>query len=134
MPTVNEATEAIFQRWIDQWASTTSYAFEGESFDPPATDPWARVSVRHVESEQETLGPAGGRRFLRPGSAMVKLYGRNDRGRRELDLLGQQARAVFEGMSFSGVSFQAGTVREGTPEGELLLRVVEVPFFYEETK
>lgn len=135
MPTLNEAREAIYQRWADNSPlPSAQYVFEANAFSPPTLNPWARVSVLHVESEQETLGPSGSRRFLRPGSAIVKLYGRKDRGRRELDLLAQSSRAVFEGTSFSGLNFMGATAREGQDEGEWLVAVIEAPFFYEETK
>jgi hypothetical protein len=133
MTTINEAREAVYERWDTQWGSTTPFTFENEDFDTPDV-PWARVSVRNQASEQRTLGAPGNRRFRRIASVFVQIFDLVDNGLLTLDGLSQTARTIFEGVSFSGLDFNNVVVRESGTDGKWYQFVVEAFFDYEETK
>lgn len=135
MTTINEAREACYERWRSVWGSTTPYAFEGEVYTPPAADPHVLFRVLNTDSAQETLGAVGNRRFLRHASVVLTLKVQDGKGIKSLDVLAQQARAIFEGVSFSGLRFFAALPpREQPSDGKWKPTVVEIPFDYEERK
>lgn len=135
MTTVNQAREAIYQRFADNTSlAAANYTFENEKYDPPDTGQWARLTVRNTGSAQSTLGPTNGRRFRRVGSVFVQLYDEVDQGLLTLDSLARATRGIFEGVSFSGLRFTDGVIRETGPDGKWYQVVVEVLFDYEETK
>ena len=68
MTDITEAYEAIYGQFITAWADRTPYTFANEKFKIGDVSAWARLSIRHEESGQETLGPPGNRKFARPGS------------------------------------------------------------------
>lgn len=133
MTTMNAAREAVYSRWVAQWGTTSPFTFDNEAFDTPAVA-WARVTIRHTGSAQETLGETGNRRFRRSASVFVQLYGLVDRGTSVLDTLATTARGIFEGVSFSGLDFTNAVVRESGNDGKWFQYVVEAFFDYEETK
>lgn len=141
--TLQAARQAILNRWIAQWGTTTTYTFENEKLVPPAamaasafsidTDTWVRVVVHNTESVQETLGPVGNRKFQRTGEIAIQIFVPVDRGTADADTLAMQARAIFEGARFSGVCCYAGLAREIGPDGRWFRVDVTIPFTYWET-
>lgn len=134
MTTLNEARAAVYTRWNAQWGTTTPFQFDNEAFTAPDKDPWARVTVRHTTSVQDTLGRPTNRRFRRSAVAFIQLYALVDTGLAALDGLAQTARAIFEGVSFSGLDFNNVVVRETGPDGKWYQVTVEGFFDYDETK
>jgi len=135
--TPDEARKTLCLRWVANWVATSAnFVFENEdnkNFDA-GTSPWARVSVRHTVGGQETLGPAGSRIFERRGILLVQLFTPKDSGMQAGAVLANSARAIFEGVSFSGVDCYNGQVREVGPDGKWFQHVAEVDFRYYETK
>lgn len=131
-----EAVEAIKQRWIDAWPGlqpSVPYTFDNELYDAPAT--WARVSVLHTVREQTTSGPTNGRRFEARGQIFVQLFGEVNVGSKPLSLLADSVREVFESRRIGDeVVTYAGSTRESPTDGRWAMRVVTVPFFYDETR
>lgn len=132
MTTVNEARSAVYQRLIDN-PPAAEITFDGESFDPPATA-WVRLSVRTGVGRQETLGRQGNRRFRRPARVVAQVYTRADEGTKENDDLCEYIQNLYEAISFSGLDFNNGRVRESPEEGVWRVQIVEVAFDYDEIK
>jgi hypothetical protein len=133
--TLNEAREAVYDRFVVQWGVTTPIVFENEQFAAPANDSWVRLSVRgNVVRAQETLGSVGNRKFRSTGMVFVQVYTRADVGLKQGDDLSKQARDVFDAVSFSGLDFLAGLVRETGVDGKWQQHLVEVNFDFDETK
>lgn len=144
MTTLREAREAIYKRFIDEWGSLTPYTFDNEEFDPPGGldgrgVPWARCSVREITSEQQTLGPAGNRKFLRTALAKVDVFVPPASGRWDSDEYTMAARALFEGRTsplgtticFFGVDVQeVGLIEDGRWD----LSTISARFDYTEIK
>lgn len=141
MTTVSQAREAIYQAFVDAWDPPggplkSAYTFDNEQFDPPTSAAWVRLTVRHNDSDQTTLGRQGNRKFGRPGSVLVQVFLPTDTGRASADSLADDARDIFEGTSLAGttVRFYGATVREAGKDGKWDLTIVEAPFDYEQTK
>lgn len=139
MTTVDEAREAIQQRWLSQWGAATLTAFENESqptLDGLAagTSAWVYVIVRHTGGGQETLGPTDHRKFERRGSVVAEIRTPLDRGMKRGADLAHAARAIFEGTSFSGIDFTNGQVQEQGPDGKWYRHTASITFNYHETK
>jgi hypothetical protein len=103
--TLTEAREAIYQRWSDNWGG--DLYFDGEPMEEPQ-EAWARLSVRHIDSNQDTLGAPGNRQYRRQCSIIVQVFSPVEEGRGPLDALADTARAIWEGVSFSGITTYGG--------------------------
>lgn len=135
MTTLNEARDAVYDRFAAQWGVTSVYQLDNQDLRlAEGTVNWARLAVRQTDSNQDTLGPAGSRRFRRSAMAFIQIFVPSNKGTKEGDDLAQTARGVFEGTSFSGLDFTDGMIREVGPDGKWFQYVVEVKFNYDEIK
>lgn len=145
--TLKAARTAILQRWVDEWVvgadARTAYTFENEKSAPPEavaaaafgtdTGAWVRLTVRNTFSQQETLGPPGGRKYERRGDIHIQIFVPVDRGTADADTLAMAARAVYEGAKFGGIACYAGLPKEVGPDGRWFQVNVVIPFTYFET-
>lgn len=139
MTTIAEAREAIYLRFVTEWADRTPYTFENENYLPNRSDDaWVRLTVRHEDGGQETLGPVGSRKFSRVGRVLVQVFANPDEGLGRTDGLLQALREAFEGVTLVGttVRFAGVTVREvGQPDDEhWFMSIMDAPFEYDETR
>lgn len=139
MTTLNQAREAVYDRFVDNWADQTDYVFDNEHYDEPEPvagnfPPWVRVSVRNITGGQETLGEKGIRKYRRRAIAFCQVFVPVDKGMQMADTLAQSFRGIFEGESFNGLDFDNGLVREASPDGHKMMVLVEVYYAYYETK
>ena len=124
----------MYSRFVAQWGTTTRIAFDNEEFEEPRDTPWVRLTVRHTARGQETMGRPGNRKFRASATVLVQVYTRTNVGVKQGDALAVQAMDVFEGVSFSGLDFNDGFVRETGPSGKWYQHVAEIEFDYEEIK
>lgn len=138
MATLTEAREAIYDRFLTNYTAlpAASIDADNEEFSPPAGAAWARLSVRHTGSVQESLGGIGYRKFTRIGSTFVQIFTPLNQGASEADTLAQAARVILEGVSLVGntIRFTNVVVREIGPSDGWYLVVVEAFFEYTETR
>jgi hypothetical protein len=136
MTTLIEAKEAIYTRFLASFTGTSNIVFDNEdpSFDLDVVPDWCRLSIRHVDRNQETLGKVGNRRFRVKAIAFVQVYTKSNTGVQQSGVLVTEARDVFEGSSFSGLDFNNAKTPEGGPEGKWYTAVVEANFDYDEIK
>lgn len=136
MTTITAAREAVYQRFVDNFTGVIAsrITFDNESYDPDGTDPWVRLAVRTSNRLQSTLGGTGNRRFRSTASVLVQVFAEVDTGVKSLDELAKEAADIFEGRSFSGLDFQAVTIRETGPDGRWAQYLVEAEFDYDEIK
>jgi hypothetical protein len=135
MTTPAVAVEAVYQRWADNWSEVTAVStFEDEEFEEPNNASWLRLSVRHLDRAQNTLGKSGNRIFRTPALVMIQVYTRTNTGVQSAHTLSKTAADIFEAESFSGLDFGAATTRESVVDGKWKQWLVEIPFDYDETK
>lgn len=133
MTTLNQARELIYQRFVDNWPAGTPYTFDNEAYKPPATK-WVRLSVRNIDSGQESLGAIGNRKFLRKGMVWLQIFVPLDSGLKDADTLASSFRSIFEGVTFSNIRFTNVLVKEGTPDNKWYRVVAQAFFDYNEIK
>lgn len=148
MTTLREAREAIYKRAVDEWQIAGEplcpYTFDNEIFDPPKGPdgrgaPWARFSVRQLDSRQDTLGRPGTRKFLRTALARVEIFVPPGDGRWNTDTYMMAAQALFEGRATpegtSIIFYEVTPAEIGLIEdGRWDLSTVSARFDYEETR
>lgn len=135
MTTLNQARTAIYEEFQAAWGATTPFTFDNEKYTPPDTE-WARLTVRHTASTQDTLGAQGNRRFERIGSVFIQIFVPTNQGTTRADELATIARETFEGKSLTGttIRFLDVIVRETGVDGQYYVVVVEATFQYDETR
>lgn len=128
------ATEAITAYFTTAWGTTTPLTRENEAFKPPVdAAAWARLSIRHGDQSQRSLGPVAARRFDRRGFIFVQLFTATDKGRGAADRLVTAVRAILEATRFGGVVTFESSVRELGTDGRWFQMNVETGFRYEQT-
>ncbi len=133
MPVIKVARESMYQAFEDGWGGLTPHTFDNESFTPPLTS-WVRMSVRHDEREQETLGVVGNRKFESDGRVVVDIFTPVDEGAGAADDIVQKVRDTFEGKTIDNIRYYNVISRESGPDGKWNMVVVEVAFVYNEIK
>ncbi len=136
MTTLNDAREAVYLRFTSTFTGVTAdrVALDNEDFQEPRDGNWVRLVVRSVDREQDTLGRPGNRKFRPLATVFVQVYVPVDSGLQASDTLAKEAADVFEGVSFSGLDFEAAVVRETGPTDRWFQSVMEAPFRYEEIR
>jgi hypothetical protein len=141
MTTLNEARDAVYARFLDEWkddeeAALTPFCLDNETLDNHPT--WSRCSVRSMPGGQETLGRPGNRKYHRKALVRVEVYTPPGEGLQAADLLVQKAVALFEGRSLLGTTvklYDAQTAEVGlVDEGRWFLSTFQASFDYEEIK
>lgn len=115
MTTLAAARESIYQQFVTDWAATSAFTFDNEAFTPPVSDPWVRLVVRHAASQQASLGGVGNRKFDREGLVLIQVFGRLDRGTKEVDDLAEKALAIYEGKTIDQIWFTSVVINEIGP-------------------
>jgi len=138
MATIITAREAIYDHFLTNYVALPSARIDAdnEDFTPPTEQSWARLSVRHLGSVQESLGGVGFRKFDRFGSCFVQIFIPLNDGVSEADTLAQAVITLLEGTSLSGntIRFTNSQIRELGVENGWYVLVVETFFSYTETK
>lgn len=140
MTNVLQAEEALAKTFIDAWGSETPVYLVNERVDP-AQAPWVRLIFYHYESEQETLGSVGSRKYKRTGRVTVQIFVPLNLGTKRLAQLAQKAREAYEGKSrlvgpsgTSTVWIQNVAVDTGVPDNNYHQYRVNADFSYEEIR
>ena len=142
MTTYAEAYEAIAARICDTSRfGAAMVALENQPFDTDIDEPWVRLSVRHFDAEQETMGAAGNRQFLRSGSVIVQVFVPYGLGVTRAQQIAQQVRDLYEGEALPVIGadterlrfFAGSTIEIGQSDGFYQVNV-ELPFDYNEQK
>lgn len=132
---INAAREVIHEHFQSEWSgSDDAYAFENEEFTPPDTA-WVRLTVRHRDGGQETLGRTGNRRYLRRGVIVAQVFTPADRGTFASDAITTEILDMFESTRLDDDLWCRDGIIRGLPaDGGMYRNFVEIEFDYEETK
>jgi len=133
---INSIRRVFYDEFAAGWSGETApFTRENEKFDPPAADPWVRISVRNKLSNQETLGMSGNRKFLRRGAFYAQVFIPTSAGLFESDRLTALVRNIYEGRRITAQLWITDVViQEIGPQGEHFQSLVEVNFTYEDIK
>lgn len=147
--TPQQAREAIYECFEAGWltgppvepggdpTALLPYTFDNEKFDTPA-GPWVRLSVRHLDRRQVSLGGPGNRKFECEALVIIDYMEPPGHGVRATDGYLKTAADLFDARRIAGttIRFGAAIPRErGLIENETWWAAnAQVPFWYEEVK
>jgi hypothetical protein len=134
MTTIDQAREAVYERWRVLWAARTIWTFENEKFTEPKGAVWVRVSVRNLAGGQKSQGPKGSRKYERKAAIYLQIFVPKETGMDDSGNHAEYALGIYEGESFSGLFCFDGSVRELPDEEVWQSTLVEIFFDYEEIK
>ncbi len=136
--TINEARQAIYKRFQDEWGTTTPVAWPNVEFrveDLADGDPWVEFRVLHSGARQMSMGNVGNRRFTASGTIMVRIFVPVGTNMATADELSQKVLTILEARRITDTLVtQAGVAREGAPSGKFLTVVVVLPFTYDDVR
>jgi len=138
MVTIVDAREAIYTYFLANFSAVPSSRIDAanEEFDPPDGLPWVRLNVRHLASQQESLGGVGQRKFFREGSVFVSIYIPENDGLQNADTIANAVRTILEGVHLNNndIRLNTCTITEiGLVDGWFLVQA-ETSFNYTETR
>jgi hypothetical protein len=136
--THEEARNAIMQRFLDEFEGEFPIALPNQPFtqpEPAAGVKWVRLDMRFASGGQETLGAAGGRKFLHGGTAVVQVYTPNGDATNDNDELAKRALNLLDSVRVSASLWTDGgrVVTVGT-DGEWYQQNMIVNTHFEETR
>lgn len=142
MTTLSEAKQILYNAFVVGWTTTTPFQFDNENgtnlngSDPADGEaPWLRIVARNETFEQHTLGPEGGRKFIRNGRLLIQIFVlANEQGSSAADTLSEQLTDIFEGKRFGGVTINTWLIREVGNDGKWYQVIADSTFEYEEIK
>ncbi len=139
----NEFRDRAYKTFISGWGVVTPFGFDNEKFDPPQPPtkgsqegvPWVRLTVRHQNTEQISLGPVGFRKFEHQASLILQIFTVPNTGMKKSDELAQLFFEIFdEDMGRNDVFGGESSYRErGTAEGWQMSEA-RVEYTYHETR
>lgn len=144
--TYEQARDEILGRFRTQWnadtpAVTDDYSvpevqWQGvrQSAPEDTASPWARVTVRHTDGDQATLGSSGSRLFSRDALVTVQIFVPVGEGLALADQLAKIAVDAFEGKKAGEVWFRRVRVNEVGPDGPWFQVNVVAEATYDERK
>lgn len=131
---IDPIKQAIYSLFKNNWTAT-KYTFENEKFDSQTiSDPWVRLSVKNINSGQETLGAIGDRKYLRKGIIWLQIFVRVATGMQETDQIAETFRGLFEGVRIGDIRCYDGIVSEGVEVAPWKQTNVKVNFEYDQIK
>ena len=143
MTTQTVARDAIVDTINDAWlASGTTSAielqFDNVKADPVGEDadgnalPYARVTVRHFTSEQETLGGVGSRKHQTEGAVTIQVFTPVGDGHTLADLIVEVLKTAMRNVRVGDLWFFDVRVNEIGQDGPWFNQNVIAGFRYEE--
>ncbi len=135
MTTLNEAKQAVNDRFKTLWGTKTTYSLPNEPFTQPTPDEsWVRLTVLNVGGGQESLGKVGNRRFERRGIIIVNVFTPLEEGTFGGDTLASEVQTIYEGTKFDGITVNDSRIREKGVEDQWYHTIMEADFIYYEIK
>ncbi len=134
MTTLVEAADFITKRFRTLWGVTTTIALDNKEIDIKTLTEWVRLSIRNIDSGQETLGPTGVRNFERKGIAFVQIFTEQGSGTKRANELAQIVRDIFEGVKFNDIVVDDVLINEIGIDGRWYQVNTESHFKYFEIK
>ena len=133
--TPNEFRALVYNSFITGWGTRSPFTFDNEQWDPPEGQNWVRLTVRHGNRRQKTLGRTGNRKFERDARVLLQIFTLPNKGLTSADDLAQAFFEIFEGSNLGNEVFAGETdYRErGTAEG-WAMAIASADFTYDEIR
>ena len=148
--TLSEARDGLFERFNADWTAFASAVNGGlvphvdwqgddDGAKRDTSKPWARMSIFHGLSFQQTAGPVGGRIFQRNGNVLINIFAplSNGQGLTQAEALATIAGNAFEGKTAGPggcIWFRNVSIQEIGPDGAWFQFNINADFLYDELK
>lgn len=100
------------------WGSTTDVIYDDQAKDIPNNAPWVRLSIRHIEGYQASMGDPNNNRYRRIGSVTAQVFVPQGGASVQASQLAQQAAEIFTGATYLGIAFSNTVAREIGADGK----------------
>jgi len=138
MTTLVEATEEIYEYFLANYTGipTARITADNESFTPTEGETWGRLSIIETDSNQDSHGGVGHRRYKRDGSVFFEISVPADTGTEDINALAEEARTLLEGVKLaqSQIWLLGATARRVGPRGMWHKMMVQTRFTYTEIR
>lgn len=137
MTTYREARQAVMNRALTAWGSSSNIQFENEPFVPTQGVSWVRVRIADMPSVMDTLGGTGNRQIQRRAVVYVIISTpANESGSGPAFDLAKTFTDYFECSSFNGLDFMepASLIPANSQDGLWYTVTVQAPFVYYDVK
>ena len=148
--THSQARDGLFERFNTDWTALAGAQNNGvvphvdwqgddDGSKRDTSQPWARISIFHALSFQQTSGPVGGRIFQRTGSIIVNVFAplSSGEGLTQAEALATIAQNAFEGKTAGPggcIWFRNVSINEIGPDGAWFQFNITADFLYDELK
>jgi hypothetical protein len=121
-----EVRNAVHTHFTTAWNKTTPLFYDNQAVDPSKLTEFARISIRHAESQQASM--AGQPTTRTVGVVIVQLFVKPGIGTKRLDELTDKAINAFQYVALRGddwsIQFRAGYPADlGQPNGQQFVQV-----------
>ncbi|MDH5573099.1 MAG: DUF4128 domain-containing protein [Gammaproteobacteria bacterium] len=132
MTTLNQAGEAIVERFVTGLPSTAA-TFNNEEYDPPTVDTtWVRLIYKLATGGQETLGKETNRKYERVGMIFAQVFTPINQGSSGAEILAETIQTLYESKKFNGVTCGDAVIRDNGKQDGWYQVSVDINFkFYE---
>lgn len=119
------AIDAIKQRWLANWPTMSTaalgspVAFSLDNVTASEGTYFARLRIKTIDREQQTMGQKGNRRFGNLGLIDVRISGPTNEGTKKLDKLAAIVGRIFESCRFGIRAGEMGITTRASVVGEL---------------
>ena len=133
MTTPNEAKEAIYKRFVDNFTltdtegNTISYFF-GKEEGVFESETYILINAVDVASNQVTLGGSGNRKYEIPGLINIKIGTPIDKGQKVSDDIVLRLTDLFEGVTFNSIHTFNTTFRQGADDGYHVIHIMSIDY------
>lgn len=114
----NDATASIIAFFNAGWADLTPVAWPDTAFITPEGQTWARVTIKHNEAFQASMGSPGSNRFRRNGIVIIQIFQPQGQASKDARAKADAAVDIFLGQTTSdGIIFSDVGAKEIGPDG-----------------
>lgn len=134
MTTLVDVREAVYARFDTLWTSTPFVFDNVDTNLDEGESAWARLVVRELGGGQDTLGVSGNRKYRRVFSIFLQIFTPTNDGMKQAGQLAEEARSIFEGVSFGDLDMNDVSIRDLPPEDKWNKTLVEADGRFYQTK
>ena len=111
MPDYTTAWLSMADYFKTEWGVAVPLFLDDDA-DTPTTETWARLTIKHTDGGQVTMGAPGSNRFRRFGTITVQIFQKQGDFGIAARELAENALAIFAGVENDAITYYNGSVRE----------------------
>lgn len=112
-----EATASMRRFFDANWPHDVPVAYDDVSFSKPDAEPWVRLTIKHNEGFQASVGDPGNNRHRREGIIVAQIFSPEGDASKTARELADSAADIFIGATDNGIHFYNTVAREAGNDG-----------------